>query len=449
VRWYDYWRERPGTGKRVSSGGVNIVFSDSNTHHRGAENYRRSGEVDAMRLFKDGYFAHKVMWDGWVNVERPRAHILGHWNYEKGTTKNVYVISSAEQVRLYLNGKSLGVGEQSSRFLFTFKNIEWKPGVLQAVGLDAKGRTVTTDYRRTAGRPDKIKLKVHTGPGGLYADGADIVLVDVEVVDASGNRCPTASNLIDFKLGGAAEWRGGIAQGPENYILSKSLPVENGINRIIIRSQNRSGQILLQASAPGLKGATAVFMSRGPTVIEGLSGRLPGDGLRGYLGRGPTPAGESFTYSRVPLEIVQAEAGDNQTKSAASYDDNETTSWSSSGDVNNAWIKYRLRSEARVSEVVLKLAGWRTQSYPIRILVDDRTVFEGNTPRSLGYVTVSFQPVTGRTVKIQLTGSSSNRDAFGNIIEIPGTPDPNSAAGRTSEKGVLSIVEAEVYSRVN
>ena len=34
-RWYDYWRERPGTGTRVSSGGVKIVFSDTNTHHRG------------------------------------------------------------------------------------------------------------------------------------------------------------------------------------------------------------------------------------------------------------------------------------------------------------------------------------------------------------------------------------------------------------------------------
>ena len=61
-RWYDYWRERPGTGGRVSSGGVNIIFSDSNTHYRGAENYRRRGEVDAMRIPKDGFWAHQVMW---------------------------------------------------------------------------------------------------------------------------------------------------------------------------------------------------------------------------------------------------------------------------------------------------------------------------------------------------------------------------------------------------
>lgn len=59
-RWFDYYEQRPGTGKRVNAGGVNIIFSDSNTHHRGAENYRRSGEVDAVRLPKDGWYAHQV-----------------------------------------------------------------------------------------------------------------------------------------------------------------------------------------------------------------------------------------------------------------------------------------------------------------------------------------------------------------------------------------------------
>jgi beta-galactosidase len=74
---------------------VNIVFSDSNTHHRGAENYRRSGEVDAMRIPKDGYFAHPVMWDGWVDVGQPRIHIIGHWNYMPAIRKAVTVVSSA------------------------------------------------------------------------------------------------------------------------------------------------------------------------------------------------------------------------------------------------------------------------------------------------------------------------------------------------------------------
>ncbi|MBQ4445870.1 MAG: beta-galactosidase, partial [Prevotella sp.] len=57
-RWYDYWVERPGTGTRVSSGGVKIVFSDTNTHHRGESNFRMSGVTDAMRIPKDAFYAH-------------------------------------------------------------------------------------------------------------------------------------------------------------------------------------------------------------------------------------------------------------------------------------------------------------------------------------------------------------------------------------------------------
>ncbi|RZA33485.1 MAG: DUF4982 domain-containing protein [Lysobacteraceae bacterium] len=145
-RWHDYWRERPGTGTRVSSGGVNIIFSDSNTHHRGAENYRRSGEVDAMRIPKDAFYAHQVMWDGWVDVERPRAHIVGHWNYAPGTMKPVHVISSAETVKLTLNGREVGSARQSERFLFTFDQVAWEEGELKAVGYDARGKQVCSCF---------------------------------------------------------------------------------------------------------------------------------------------------------------------------------------------------------------------------------------------------------------------------------------------------------------
>ena len=447
VRWYDYWRERPGTGARVSAGGVNIIFSDSNTHHRGAENYRRSGEVDALRLPKDGYYAHQVMWDGWVDVSNPRTHIVGHWNYSTGTRKNVYVISSAERVELFLNEKSLGFGEQSNRFLFTFKDVEWQPGTLRAVGYNAEGRKITEDSKQTEGRPAAVRLTTHTGPRGLIADGADVALVDVEVVDAQGKRCPTALDTINFSVAGPVEWRGGIAQGPDNYILAKGLPVENGANRIILRSTTKPGKAVLRAVADGLKPASVEIVSRAVTVSGGLSRELPGDGLRGYLDRGPTPPGQSYVITRQPVAIARAEAGTNAESAAASFDDNETTAWSSDGKLEHGWIRYDFAREAKVSEVVLKLSGWRTQSYPVRILVDDRVVFAGNTPRSLGYVTFSFPPLTGRSLKVELTGSVSNRDAFGNIVEIPGTPDPQSAAG-SGTKGTLSIIEIEIYGPI-
>jgi len=375
----------------------------------------------------------------------PRAYIIGHWNYAPGTKKNVYIVSSADKVELFVNGKSLGFGEQSTRFLFTFKDVEWRPGTVSAVGYDAGGKEITETWKKTAGKPAAVRLTGGTGPQGLHADGADLALVDVEVVDADGNRCPTALNLINFSLSGPAKWRGGIAQGPDNYILSRSLPVENGVNRVIIRSTTNAGKIVLSANANGLKSATVEIVSRPIKVMDGLSLEMPDAGLRPNLERGPTPAGPSFTVSRRAVHIARATAGANEDQAAKSFDDDETTEWASDGKIANGWIKYDFAQPASVGEVTLKLTGWRTQSYPIRVLVDDKVVFAGATPRSLGYVTFTFPPVMGASLKIELAGSAGDRDAFGNIIEIPGTLDPQSSAGKSGAKSTLSIVEIEIY----
>ncbi|HEU4932529.1 MAG TPA: DUF4982 domain-containing protein, partial [Pyrinomonadaceae bacterium] len=441
VRWYDYWRERPGTGTRVSSGGVNIIFSDSNTHHRGAENYRRSGEVDAMRLPKDGYFAHQVMWDGWVDVERSRTHIIGHWNYAAGTKKNVYVVSSAEKVELFINGKSQGFGAQSNRFLFTFKDVAWQSGTIRAVGYDSAAHKVSEDSKKTAGEPAAIRLTPHTSPLGLLANGSDVVLVDVEVVDAKGQRCPTALNLINFSIDGPAEWRGGIAQGPDNYVLSKSLPVENGVNRVIIRAKSQAGKIVVRATAEGLKPAATEIVSR-PVIVKGGLGLLtPEAGLPSYLSRGPTPAARPLMMTRQPAPIANVSAGTNAAQARLSFDDNETTEWVSDGKLADGWIKYEFARPERISEVTLKLANWRTRSYPLRITVDDKQVFTGETPRSLGYVTLSFPPVTGSNLKVELTGRPKDIDAFGQIVEVTGQKD----TGSVDDKGKIAILEIEIY----
>ncbi|MEP6904328.1 MAG: DUF4982 domain-containing protein, partial [Actinomycetota bacterium] len=412
----------------------------------GAENYRRSGEVDAMRIPKDGFFTHQVMWDGWVDVEKPRAYIIGHWNYVPETKKNVYVVSSAEKVELFLNGKSLGFGEQSSRFLYTFKNVQWQAGEIKAVGYDANGKEITEAAKKTAGNPASIRLTPQVSPNGLRANNSDVALVDVEVVDAEGNRCPTALNTINFTLSGEAEWRGGIAQGADNYVLSKSLPVEGGINRVIIRTTNKAGKITLNAAAENLKPASIDLNSKTSKAKDGLSLEMPFDNLPSNLSRGATPFGESFVLTRQPVQIADVSAGSNSDNARMSFDDNEMTDWTSDGKAETAWIKYDLAKTANINQVVLKLVGWRTQSYPIQISVDEKIVFTGNSPRSLGYVTFNFPPVAGKSVKIELTGNASNRDAFGNIIEITGLPDPQSAAGKGGVKNTLGIVEAEIYA---
>lgn len=416
IRWFDYWRERPGTGKRVSSGGAKIIFSDTNTHFRGVENYRRSGDTDPMRIPKDSYFAHQVMWDG-VDTENPRLHIVGHWNYEPGVVKPVYVVSNTDSVALFLNGKPMGQAQRDYHFLFTFDKIAFTPGVLEAVGYN-DGKEAARMQLRTAGKPAKLKLAAIQHPKGWKADGADLVLLQVEVADAEGNRCPLANDLIHFTVEGPAEWRGGIAQGPDNYILSEKLPVECGVNRALLRSSVTAGKVVVRAEAEGLASASLELVSSPVEVQNGLSTYIPGDDLEGSLDRGETPLSPSYINRAVDVAVLSAEAGINTEEACKSWDDNELSEWKNDGKASTAWIKYHLERIARVDEVCMKLTGWRMRSYPLEIYAGDELIWSGETEKSLGYVHLKVKPVPASEITIRLKGSSKEDDAFGQIVEV-------------------------------
>jgi hypothetical protein len=447
-RWYEFWRERPGTGKRVSSGGVNIVWSESNTHHRGEENYRRSGEVDALRIKKQNFYANQVMWDGWVVPEKPGIHIVGHWNYQVGVRKDIFVISSADNVGLKINGMSLGFGEKSDGFLYTFKNVEWKPGNISAVGYDALGKQICATQINTSGVPVAIRLTEIKRPTQFMADGHDLSLIEVEVIDAKGNRCPTALNMINFTIEGPAEWRGGMAMGPDNYILAKSLPVENGVNRVLIRSATTAGKIMVKADADGLKGAALSLETKLFAKENGLAKLLPSDGLPSRLQRGPTPSGPSYGITRVSVDIVKATAGANSDSAFASFDDNELSDWHNDGKLSTAWIEYELQRETLVSEVVLKLNNFRSRSYPLRITIDGKELFADTTQRTLGYFTAVCKPQMGKRLRIELT-SPADQPTDNRMTEVSGKKlDDGVVRDDKDAKGTLSIIETEVYEKL-
>ena len=280
---------------------------------------------------------------------------------------------------------------------------------------------------------------------GLLAALAVATTVRDTPVDAQGRRCPTNLNLVEFTLSGPAEWRGGIAQGPGNYILSNSLPVECGVNRVLIRCTPQPGIVMLTAKAAGLKPATVKLETRPVSVVGGLAADLPGDGLPSYLKRGPTPATPAFQVTRVPVAIATAAAGSNATNAVASYDDNETTGWANDNRLATAWITYELARPATLSEVTMKLSGWRQRSYPLRITVDGQEAFRGSTPLSLGYVTLPLKPIKGSAVKIELLDAAKTGEGF-NFTELA-NPENAAAGDERQGRGTLSIVEIECYER--
>ena len=449
ARWYDYWRERPGTGNRVSSGGTKIIFSDTNTHYRGAENYRRSGVTDAMRIEKDAFYAHQVMWDGWVDTEKDQTYIIGHWNYPDNTVKPVQVVSTGEEVELFLNGNSLGKGKRQYNFLFTFDNVAFKPGKLEAVSYNKAGKEISRYAVNTAGEPASLKLTAIQNPEGFHADGADMTLIQVEVVDKDGQRCPLDNRTIQFTLKGQAEWRGGIAQGKNNHILDTNLPVECGINRALIRSTTAAGKVTLTAQAKGLLSASLTLETVPVKVTGGLSTYLPQATLKGRLDRGETPSTPSYKDSKKGVRIVSAKAGSNNNDAEKSYDDIELTEWKNDGKLSTAWITYTLERDAEIDDICIKLQGWRSRSYPLEVYAGNTLIWSGNTDKSLGYIHLNIEkPVRANTITIRLKGNTSDKDAFGQIIEVEAIAANTMELEKSSSKHQLRIIEVEFLETI-
>ena len=286
VRYHDYFSNlitNTDPAHSKWSGYASIYWSDSNADGRqdSSEVCRVSGKVDSVRLPKQACYVYRVMQN-----PAPDIHIIGHWTYPTNTMKTVFVAANhCDSVELFVNGKSFGTTNRACDFVDTFNNqnkdlgtagyifafpaVKFEPGTIKAVG-KAGDKLVAQDEIQTAGAPKAIKFTVHTGPGGLQADGSDVAFFDVEVVDALGRRCPTDEARVDFKLDGPAVWRGGYNSGLTNSVNNLYLDIECGINRVAIRSTLRPGVITLTASRPGLEPAIAKIESRPIEIKDGL-----------------------------------------------------------------------------------------------------------------------------------------------------------------------------------
>ena len=479
-RWYDYWLERPGSGTKVNSGGAKIIFSDTQSHGRSADNYRVSGVVDPMRVPKDAFFAHQVMWNGWVDDLKPQTYIVGHWNYDKDfVVPTIYVVSNADSVVLVQNGKTIRPTSHKYRFLWTFKDVKYEAPVLTAIGY-AKSETAVAEQSRdekiTAGAADRLLLTAIENPTGWKADGNDVALIQVEVVDKDGRRCPLDNRLVKFSVKGPAEYRGGIAKNKPyrfytnkaalesrtaedsgdgltveekvkahlNHVLQDTLPVECGVNRVMLRSYTKAGNIVVTAKAEGLPAATISLRTQPVTVTDGLTTYMPSDGLRSVLDRGETPSTPSFKQWRRGVAILSAEAGSGNDVTL-SYDTYENTHWQSAGRLDSAWVTYTLCEKTRIDELCVKMKDFRSTTYPIAVYADSVKVWEGWTPKSLSYVHIPLKNApAAQNYTIRMMGASTSKDAFGAVKEMDASNDEK----KTSGNRALRIIEVEFLKNV-
>jgi beta-galactosidase len=153
------------------------------------------GVLDTCGFPKDNFWNYQAWW-----TEKPVLHLVPHWNWpgREGQEIDVRALSNCDEVELFLNGKSLG-----RQTLKRASELKWKvayqPGVLSAKGYRG-GQVVAEAKVETTGAPTAVRLVADRS--SLEADGEDIAVVAVSVVDDQGRVIPTAANLIAFKLEG-------------------------------------------------------------------------------------------------------------------------------------------------------------------------------------------------------------------------------------------------------
>ena len=200
------------------------------------------GIVDTCGFPKDNFFYYQAWWG-----REPVLHLFPHWNWQQrlGEPIAVWVHTNLEEVELFLNGRS-----QGRRKVEPLTHVEWQveyePGVIEAHGLK-DGKTVMTARRETTGAPVAIRLTADRN--AIAADGEDIAMVRVEVLDSAGRPVPTADNLIQFNISGPGVLLG-VGNGDPNCHESDQQPKRslfNGLAQLIVQATKTPGTLVVEA----------------------------------------------------------------------------------------------------------------------------------------------------------------------------------------------------------
>lgn len=250
--WWQFYASRDWTGGGFAWTGFDyrgepspFAWPSINSHF---------GIADMCGFPKDYFYYYKAWWG-----KAPALHLFPHWNWpenangKEGQEIPVWVYSNLDEVELILNGKSLG--RQAVPHL---GHVAWKtvyaPGYIEARGFKG-GKRVLTQRRETTGLPAALRLSADRTV--IDADGEDIAILKVEIVDRKGRAVPTANTQIAFKVSGAGKLIG-VGNGNPNCHESDKEPrrsLYNGLAQLIVQADKQSGEILIEAMAANPAGA--------------------------------------------------------------------------------------------------------------------------------------------------------------------------------------------------
>ncbi len=208
------------------------------------------GMMDVCGFPKNIYYYYQSWWS-----DKDVLHISPHWNWKgkEGNPVDVWVNSNANDVELFLNGKSLGKKAMPAN-----KHLQWsvpyQPGILEAVGFK-NNQKITTKVETT---DESYKLIITPAITTLHANGQDATVMNISVVDKKGREVPDADNLIQFSLTGNSKIIGVGNGNPSSHEADKCAEgswqrrLFNGKCQLIFQSGTKVDITNLAAFSKGL-----------------------------------------------------------------------------------------------------------------------------------------------------------------------------------------------------
>jgi beta-galactosidase len=209
------------------------------------------GIIDLAGFPKDVYYLYQS-----VFTDKPVLHIYPHWNWKQGDTVDVVgYYNNADEVELFLNGKSLGKQTKQGDELHVKWRVPFAAGTLKAVSTK-NGKVVLKTETKTASDPYRLIIKADRS--SINADGKELSFIEVNIVDKNGVPVPYAKNLVKFSVSGQGFIAGVDSGDPVSMESFKSNQhtALNGKVLCIIQSNGKKGSISLTASADGLQSST-------------------------------------------------------------------------------------------------------------------------------------------------------------------------------------------------
>lgn len=219
------------------------------------------GIIDLAGFPKDVYYMYKSEW-----TDEDVLHLFPHWNHQPGQTIDLWAYyNNADEVELFINNRSQGIRTKGPDDLHVSWRVQYEPGTIRAVSRK-DGREVLTQEIHTAGTPAGIRLTPDRRL--IWPDGRDLSFVTVEVIDANGNLCPNADDLVKFYVDGSGFIAGVDNGSPVSLESFKAAQRKAFYGKCLVVLQNngQEGEIKLRATA-SLESGTAIAET---VVVAGL-----------------------------------------------------------------------------------------------------------------------------------------------------------------------------------